>query len=337
LFRALVLAGIFAMTGCADPPNALPPLGETERNLKPRLEAHVAMLAGAIGERNAWKPEAMELAARYIETVFAESGFAPRRLPYTVSRAAVGGPFGFVGGLAERLPPEQTHVNLEAEIAGGAKANEIVVVGAHYDSLFGTRGANDNATGVAAVLEIARALKDFKPARTLRFVAFANEEPPFFKSEAMGSRVYARAARMRGDDIVAMYSLETIGYYSAQPGSQRAPFPLGLFYPTIGNFVIFVGNFGSRALVESGVAAFRRATSFPAERFAGPAFIPGVDWSDQWSFWREGYPGVMVTDTAPYRYPHYHLDSDTPDKVDTESLARVVAGLVSVVRAAAND
>jgi hypothetical protein len=338
MLRALVLAGGLAMTACANPPGApLPPLTEAERNLKPRLESHVVMLARTIGERNAWKPEGLERAAQYIETTLAEHGLAPKRLPYTVPRAAVGGPFGLVDPLAGRLPETSTYVNLEADIPGKAKATEIVVVGAHYDSLFGTVGANDNASGVAAVLEIARALKDSAPARTLRFVAFVNEEPPFFKSEAMGSRVYARAARVRGDDIVAMYSLETIGYYSGAPGSQRAPFPLGLFYPSAGNFIIFVGNFASHALVDRSVAAFRNASPFPAERFFGPAFIPGVDWSDQWSFWREGYPGVMVTDTAPYRYPHYHAETDTPDKIDYDSFARVVAGLVSVVRAAANE
>ncbi len=326
------------MTACANPPNApLPPLSESERGLKPRLESHVAMLAGAIGERNAWRAAALERAARYIETTLGDIGLSPKRLPHTVPRSAVGGHFGIVGELAMRLPEESTYVNLEADIPGLAKAGEIVVVGAHYDSLFGTRGANDNATGVAALLEIARLLKDSGPARTLRFVAFVNEEPPFFKSEAMGSRVYARAARARGDTIVAMYSLETIGYFSSEPGSQRAPFPLGLFYPSTGNFIVFVGNFASRALVNRSVAAFRAASPFPAERFAGPAFIPGVDWSDQWSFWREGYPGVMVTDTAPYRYPHYHSDTDTPDKIDYDSFARVVAGLASVVRAAAND
>lgn len=316
------------MTACANPLNApLPPLTETERALKPRLESHVVMLAGTIGERNAWRPEGLERAARYIETTLAGFGLEPRRLPYTIHKSAVGGPFGLVDALAERLPGESTYVNLEADVPGKTKADEIVVVGAHYDSLFGTRGANDNATGVAAVLEIARLLKDSGPARTLRFVAFVNEEPPFFKSAAMGSRVYAGKARERGDNIVAMYSLETIGYFSRAPGSQRAPFPLGLFYPDTGDFVIFVGNFASRALVRQSVAAFRKASPFPAERFFGPAFVPGVDWSDQWSFWQEGYPGVMVTDTAPYRYPHYHSETDTPDKIDHDSLARVVAGL----------
>ena len=326
------------MSASANPPDTpLPPLSAAERELKPKLEAHIAMLAGEIGERNAWRPAALERAAQYIETTFGDIGLKPKRLPYTAPRTDVGGPFGIVGELAMRLPEAQTYVNLEADIPGLTKASEIIVVGAHYDSLHGTRGANDNATGVAAVLEIARALKDSAPARTIRFVAFTNEEPPFFKSQAMGSRIYARTARARGDNIVAMYSLETIGYYSGAPDSQRAPFPLGLFYPDTGNFIVFVGNFASRALVEQSIDAFRAATPFPAERFAGPALVPGVDWSDQWSFWREGYPGVMVTDTAPYRYPYYHTDADTPDKIDYESFARVTAGLIEVVRAAAND
>jgi hypothetical protein len=153
----------------------------------------------------------------------------------------------------------------------------------------------------------------------------------------MGSRIYARAAHDRGDTIVAMYSLETIGFYTDEPGSQRAPFPLGLFYPHTGNFVIFVSNIGSHGLLRRSVATFRQASAFPAESFAGPAFVPGVDWSDQWSFWREDYPAVMVTDTAPYRYPYYHTPADTPDKIDYVSFARIVAGLVAVIREIAND
>jgi Zn-dependent M28 family amino/carboxypeptidase len=313
------------------------PLSEFEQALKPRLEAHVAMLAGTIGERNAWHQEAYARAADYIETTFRELGLKPKRLPYVVRKADLAGPFGFAGALGARLAEEMTFVNIEAEISGGAKAREIVVVGAHYDSVFGSPGANDNGTGVAAMLEIARLMKDSRPARTVRFVAFANEEPPFFKSPVMGSRIYAQAAQARGDAIVAMYSLETIGFYSGEPGSQRAPFPFGLFYPHTGNFVIFVSNIGSRALLERSVAAFRAATPFPVERFGGPAFVPGVDWSDQVNFWNEGYPGVMVTDTAPYRYPYYHTALDKPDKIDYDSFARVAGGLVAVVRTTVND
>jgi len=325
------------MTACASASETIPPLSDLERALKPRLEAHVVMLAGTIGERNAWHAEAYARAAQYIETTFRDLGLKPKRLPYPVRKAELAGPFGFAGVLGQRLPEEIEAVNIEAEIPGTTQPHEIVVVGAHYDSIYGSPGANDNGTGVAAVLKIARLLKDEAPKRTVRFVAFANEEPPFFKTAAMGSRVYARAAHDRGDTIVAMYSLETIGFYTDEPGSQRAPFPLGLFYPHTGNFVIFVSNIGSHALLRRSVATFRHASAFPAESFAGPAFVPGVDWSDQWSFWREDYPAVMVTDTAPYRYPYYHTPADTPDKIDYVSFARIVAGLVAVIREIAND
>jgi hypothetical protein len=130
-----------------------------------------------------------------------------------------------------------------------------------------------------------------------------------------------------------MFSLETIGYYSERPGSQRYPFPLNLFYPERGDFVAFVANLASRTLLHETIAAFRAAARFPSQGVAAPAFVPGIDWSDQWSFWRHGIPALMITDTAPYRYPHYHLRSDTPDKVDYERLAVVVAGLERMFRA----
>ncbi len=217
--------------------------------------------------------------------------------------------------------------NIEVEVAGGSGAGEVVIIGAHYDSVLGAVGANDNGSGVAAVLELARLFRDARPARTVRFVAFVNEEPPFYRSEQMGSRIYARRSRERRDNIVAMLSLETIGYYSNEPGSQRYPFPLRFFYPSTGNFLAFVANLGSRGLLHEALESFRRNAQFPSEGVAAPAFIPGVDWSDHWSFWQESYPALMVTDTAPYRYPHYHTLQDTPDKVDYERLARVVSGL----------
>jgi Zn-dependent M28 family amino/carboxypeptidase len=143
----------------------------------------------------------------------------------------------------------------------------------------------------------------------------------------MGSRQYARRSRQRGEKIVAMFSIETIGWYSDEPGSQRYPFPLGFFYPSRGNFLAFVSNLGSRALLHEAITAFRRHAEFPSEGVAAPAFIPGVDWSDHASFWREGYPALMITDTAPYRYPWYHTAQDTPDKVDYVRLARVVLSM----------
>ena len=148
----------------------------------------------------------------------------------------------------------------------------------------------------------------------------------------MGSRVYARRLKARGENIVAMFSLETIGYFSDGPRSQRYPFPLGFFYPSTGNFLAFVSSLGSRPLLHQALASFRRHAEFPSEGVAAPAFIPGVDWSDHWSFWDEGYPALMVTDTAPYRYPQYHTAADTPDRVDFDRLARVVSGLRATLR-----
>jgi Zn-dependent M28 family amino/carboxypeptidase len=288
----------------------LKPLAADEKEIAGNLREHVTVIASR--EHNVFRLALLEQAAQYIENAFDKAGY-----PVAVQR--------FTSGPAEVR-------NIEVEVKGGARASEIVIVGAHYDSVAGAPGANDNGSGVAAVLELARQMRGSRPERTLRFVAFVNEEPPFYHSDAMGSRHYARRSRERGENIVAMLSLETIGYYSDRPGSQRYPFPLGLFYPTTGDFVAFVANLSSRALLHEAIASFRRHAAFPSEAVAAPAFIPGIDWSDHWSFWQEGWPALMVTDTAPFRYPHYHTAQDTPDKLDYERLARVVAGLDRMLR-----
>jgi len=289
---------------------ALKPLTGEEQVIAGNLRRHVAAIASR--EHNFLKAAELEAAARYIEKALAGSGL-------TVAAQY------FLSGPAEVR-------NIEVEIRGGARASEIVLVGAHYDSAPGAPGANDNGSGVAAVIELARLFAAEKPARTLRLVAFVNEEPPFYHTDAMGSRHYARRSKERGENILAMLSLETIGYYSDWSGSQRYPFPLGFFYPSTGNFIAFVSNLTSRALLHETLASFRRHAGIPSEGVAAPAFIPGVDWSDHWSFWQEGWPALMVTDTAPYRYLHYHTGEDTPDKVDYERLARVVTGLHGMLR-----
>ena len=220
---------------------------------------------------------------------------------------------------------------MTGEVRGTELPDEIIVVGAHYDSVAGTVGANDNASGVAATLVLARSFARLPRAKTLRFVAFANEEPPFFKTSGMGSRVYSAACRKRAENIAAMLSLETIGYYTDRDGTQKYPFPLSLAYPSTGNFIAFVGNLSSRSLVHQAIAAFRKHAKFPSEGAALPSFIPGIDWSDHEAFWRVGYPALMVTDTALFRYPHYHTPADTPDKIDFDRLTLVVTGLRSVV------
>jgi len=308
----VVLAAVWYMTGMPGQSwsGPLPPLSAEEQLTRGNLERHVEALAGHIGERNVWHPEALAAAARYIRETLAGEGYEVR---------------------AQRFESEGvTLENLEVELRGETAPAEIIVLGAHYDSYAGTPGANDNASGVAALLEIARLLADNRYPRTLRLVAFANEEPPFFYSDAMGSALYARRSRERGERIEAMLALETIGWYTDQPASQRYPFPFSWFYPDTGNFIGFVGNLSSRGLVRRALARFRAGTAFPSEGVAAPGDMIGVHWSDHWSFWQQGYPAIMITDTALFRYPHYHAATDTADRLDYAGLARVTRGLAAV-------
>jgi len=278
------------------------------------LRAHVQALAGEIGERNTFRPQALRRAADYIERVWRTQGYAVTRQEYA-------------------LGPD-TWANLEITRRGRENPDDVILVGAHYDSVIGSPGANDNATGVAALLELSRLAAARAQGKTVRFVAFVNEEPPHFQTAQMGSHVYAKQARARGDRIRAMLSLETLGYYSEASGSQVFPFPsvlYRLFYPDRGNFVLFVSNFGSRPLLRQAVESFRAQSDFPVESIATFELVPGVDWSDHGSFWAEGYPALMVTDTALYRYPYYHTEQDTPEKVNYGALARVVDGLAGML------
>jgi len=286
-------------------------LTDQEGRVRWGLEQHLKVLAGDIGERNLLEYESLEKTAAYISSQFESLSFQVSCQEFEVLRRTVR--------------------NIEVELAGESRPEEIVIGGAHYDSVPGWPGANDNGSGVAALLEIARLLKQKQGARTLRLVAFVNEEPPYFQSEDMGSFVYARRCKQRDENIVAMISLETIGYYSDQEGSQSYPPPFNLVYPSKGDFISFVGNVSSRGLVRDCVASFRRHTKFPSQGGALPSWISGIGWSDHWSFWEMGFPALMVTDTAPFRYSYYHTPSDTLDRVDYDRTARVTAGIARVV------
>jgi Zn-dependent M28 family amino/carboxypeptidase len=295
----------------------LPPLTQEQAALRDALRRDVTTLGGDIGERNVFLPAKLAAAAQFIETAFASAGYKVTRQSYTADG-------------------EVCH-NLEVEVPGATRRDEIVVIGAHYDSVAGSPGANDNGSGVAALLALARDWGGRKPDRTLRFVAFVNEEPPFFQTAQMGSLVYAKACRERGERIVAMISLECIGYYSDDAGSQKYPPPVGLFYPRRGDFIGFVSNVRNRKLLRRCVATFRRSAQFPCEGGALPGWLPGIGWSDHWAFWQAGYPALMVTDTAPFRYPHYHSAEDAPDRLDYDRLARVVAGFDKLIEDLANQ
>ncbi len=284
-------------SGAADPP------------LVAELRRDVERLAVAIGERNVFRPAALDAAARWIEAELATAGYAPTRQTYEVSRTACS--------------------NIEAEIRGD---REVVVLGTHYDSVAGSPGANDNATGVAATLALARRFAGRAPRRTLRVLFFVNEEPPWFQTGDMGSLRYARRCRERGDDVVAMASLETLGCFLDGAETQRYPIRgLDLIYGDWGNFTGFVGDVASRELVREALGLFREHARIPSEGIALWEGVPGVGWSDHWAFWQCGYRAIMVTDTAPFRYPHYHRPTDTPDRLDYDGLARVVEGLLPVV------
>jgi hypothetical protein len=313
------------------------PLSSDEVALREELRADVQRLAGEIGERNMWHYAKLNAAADFIEDSFSRAGIHPRRDSYEIRGQAC-------HNIEVEIPPQQGATSAEATaaeaaVSSGAVASakaasqrSIILIGAHYDSVFGSPGANDNGSGVAAMLALARRFAEKNTQHTVRFVAFVNEEPPYFLGGDMGSFVYASRCKERGDKISAMISLETIGYFSDAPHSQTYPSPgLGLLYPKVGNFIGFVSNVQSRTLLRRVIALFRKHAKIPSEGAALPSFVPGVSWSDQWSFWRCGYPGIMITDTAPFRYSHYHSASDTPDKLDYDRFTLVVSGMEKVI------
>lgn len=270
------------------------------------LRRDIDYLAGVIGERNVYCYPKLCEAAAFIEESFRQSGYRPVRQEYEAR--------------------DKKFFNIEVEIRGEDLAHEIIVVGAHYDTERGSPGADDNGSGVAAVLALSRWFADKKPRRTLRFVAFANEERPFLRTEKMGSRVYARRCRERGENIVAMFSLEMLGCYSEERGSQWLSF-FGLLYPSQGNFILFATNPSSRTLLRQATESFRQHTDVRYETITLPGFLPGARSSDHWSFWQEGYRALMLTDTAALRYRHYHKGSDTADKINYAFLAGICEGV----------
>jgi Zn-dependent M28 family amino/carboxypeptidase len=264
---------------------------------------------------NVAHPEALERSALHIQRSLAGLGYEVALQPFDADGRTVR--------------------NIEAVIEPATRDAATLVVGAHYDSYSDAPGANDNGTGTAAVIELARSLADLRgksPLR-IRLVLFVNEEPPYFRTEKMGSLVYARRLKRSGETVLGMISLETLGYYSDAPHSQHYPSPLNLFYPDRGDFVAFVGQTSSRAFVRGTIGSFRALAPFPSVGGTAPGMMQGISWSDHWSFEQVGIPALMVTDTAAFRYPHYHGVGDTPDKVDYERLARIVSGLEQVIRA----
>ncbi len=277
-------------------------------DLTMNLKNHVIELSERIGERNAIRYESLNKAADYIEQCFRASGFEPVSQFYVLEG--------------------RKYRNIYVTVPGSSAPEEIIVVGAHYDTVFGTPGADDNASGVAGILELSRLFAGESPGRTIRFVAFTNEEPPFFRTGNMGSRVYAREARAKGENIAAMLCLEMIGCFSGKKGAQGYPLPLmNAFYPETADFIAVVGNLRSRELVKEVEKSMKRHRGVGVESLATFEWVPGVDFSDHYSFYKEGYPAVMITDTAFYRNANYHMGTDTAETLHYPSMAHVVLAL----------
>lgn len=292
----------------------LPASTDAHRELAAELKSHVSHLASDVGKRSIYHPKELAAAALYLKTELESYGYEVK--DHSFPSKGAGTP------------------NLEATLLGSdaTLASEIIVIGAHYDTTQRSPGADDNASGCAGVLALAKRFAGKPQARTIRFVLFPNEELPTGGTPEMGSWIYAEKCKAAGDRIVGMLSLEMIGYYSDEPNSQKYPPPLSALYPSTGNFIAFVSRFDDRALVKRCVGAFREAAAFPSEGAALPSIIRDIGRSDHASFWRVGYPALMVADTANFRNPNYHKATDTPETLDYERMARVVEGIEAVIR-----
>ncbi len=272
-----------------------------------RITHDIQVLAMEIGPRNQEHPAALASAETWVIHELEAAGL-------TVTVQDIDGVSHNL--IAERTPP-----------AG----RDILIVGAHLDSCGDTPGADDNASGVAVLLELARN-PGLGTENALRFVVYGNEEPPYFQTERMGSRVHARSVLASGEPVVGAWVLESVGVYSSEKGSQNWPAGLGLFMPGTADFVMLVTNPSSSDLLQAGLRRFRAASTLPSIGASVPGAIQGVDWSDHAEYWRIGLPAVMVTDMPPFRNPHYHEPGDTPEKLDPARIAAVVDGMEGVLR-----
>lgn len=269
------------------------------------LYKHVEYLSVKIGDRHLWKDDSLGKAAEYIESAFTAYGYVVWRQRYSCYGKSVS--------------------NLVAEKTGTDK--EVVIIGAHYDTVPGTPGADDNASAVAGLLELARLHRESSNKKTLVFIAFVNEEPPCFGSYNMGSMVYAKHLKERKIPVEVMVSLEMIGFFS-QEAIQTYPFPgMNFFYPKTGDYIGVVGNFHSSRYVSFVKKGIRKHSSINSRSLTAPEFFGGINLSDNYSFWHHGYRAVMVTDTSFFRNRHYHQETDTIDTLNFERMAEVVKGL----------
>lgn len=287
--------------------------GTQLNEIKTNLRDTVRFLAGTIGSRCYAEIENLEKAASFIEKGFKARGLEPERQSYNARG--------------------NEYHNIFSTVRGTGPSDEIIVIGAHYDTVHGTPGADDNASGIAGMLELARLAAENPCPSTIAFAAFTLEEPPFFRTDKMGSYVFAGHLHRKNTRLKGMISLEMIGYYSEAKGSQYYPIPLFRWiYPNSGNYIAFVGNFRSKAFTDRFSSVFRNSSSLQVESLNAVSLVPGVDFSDHLSFWRFHYPAFMITDTAFYRNPHYHAPSDTAESLDYEKMAELIIGISKTLK-----
>jgi hypothetical protein len=293
----------------------------------------VEALAIGFGPRPASDPARLRQVSLWIAGRLGAAGCEPRLERFEASGAEYWNVLAEPASSLAEADRAGSHVRRSSTTSASTRpCSPGLLVGAHYDTEPGTPGADDNASGVAVLLELARRFCRTPPAGRLRFAFFALEEMPHFGTDTMGSAFHARALAAAGDLPAGMLSLEMLGFFSDERGSQKFPYPFFRWlYPDRANFVAFVSDLGSRALNRRLHRAFRAASELPAERLSAPSFVPGVDFSDHRSFRAAGVPAVMLTDTSFYRYPHYHLPTDTPEKLDYERMAQIVRGLEQVL------
>ena len=279
--------------------------------IRANLTAHLQYLTVTVGDRSVYRPRNLKQAENYVFRIFQEIGYEPRRQSFMFQRREVS---NVIAG--ERAP------------AG------YYILGAHFDTVTGTPGADDNASGVAVLLEVARLAQDKTP-RPWTFIGFTTEEPPAFSTPYMGSRVYLQEARKHQDKILGMLCLEMVGYFRQEPGSQELPLPLRLMgYPTTGNFIGLVSDRRSRPLLARLDRAMKQGCNLPTVTLAVPLeghILPEVRLSDHANFWDEGYPAIVLTDTAYLRNPHYHGPSDVMENLDLEAMVELTLGLANFV------
>jgi hypothetical protein len=280
------------------------------QDMEQSLQADVRHLSVEIGERNLQddaRYRALQRAGEWIRGRWEAMGFRVGEQTLVVAGRQVS--------------------NLEIEIPGRTAPSQIVIVSAQHDTLVGSPGANNNASGEAVLLKLSELLRGHQADRTIRLVSFTTEEDPWFGTKDMGSYHYARRCRERGEDVRVMMSLDAIGYYLHEPGTQRLPFPFSALYPDRGDFLAFIGNIPSRAMVTAATRGFHKGSAFPIQAGLSPEWVKGASWSDHSSFWRFGYRAIQITDTGGFRSPFHTNAGDTMEKIDYRALARITFGM----------